>query len=277
MADTVMSHAANPALDRLFDSVHLRIHRTQQVRHEESAHLTLGRATTLLYVARGALYGEVPLATGGAFLTTGRRPAVFETAPGTRLLRAEVDLSTGPFVEALPDRLWVSDFAGAEPAAAALAAVLGDPDAADRCRLSGDPVICRMMVTTVVLSLVRAWAGSECAPDGWPTPAADPFLTRVVDAIHAEPGRDWTVGLLAALGAMSRSVFSERFRRAFGRSPASYVTEVRIGAAKRMLRTGRSVSATAAELGYSSDEGFSRAFRRHTGRTPSSWRMASVA
>src|SRR5699024_5130296 len=91
---------------------------------------------------------------------------------------------------------------------------------------------------------------------------------RVIEAIHADPGRDWTVELLATLGAMSRSVFAERFRLAVGSSPGTYVTGVRMDTAKRMLRAGRSVSATAAELGYSSDEGFSRAFRRHTGRTP---------
>lgn len=59
-----------------------------------------------------------------------------------------------------------------------------------------------------------------------------------------------------------------------GSSPADYVTEVRIDAAKRMLGTGRSVSETSRELGYASDEGFSRAFRRRTGMTPSAWRSA---
>ena len=40
-----------------------------------------------------------------------------------------------------------------------------------------------------------------------------------------------------AIGAMSRSTFAERFRVAVGRSPADYVTEVRIDAAKRLLDT----------------------------------------
>ena len=73
---------------------------------------------------------------------------------------------------------------------------------------------------------------------------------------------------------MSRSVFAERFRSALGRSPAHYVTEVRMGAAKGMLDAGRSVSETSRTLGYASDEGFSRAFRRATGVTPSAWRMS---
>ncbi len=59
-----------------------------------------------------------------------------------------------------------------------------------------------------------------------------------------------------------------------GRSPADYVTEVRVDAAKRMLQAGQSVSSVSRELGYASDEGFSRAFRRRTGMTPSSWRAS---
>jgi AraC-like DNA-binding protein len=101
-------------------------------------------------------------------------------------------------------------------------------------------------------------------------------VDRVVDAIHEEPGREWTVERLASVGAMSRSAFAERFRTALGRSPADYVTEVRIDAAKRMLEDGRSVSETSRELGYASDEGFSRAFRRRTGMTPSSWRQRAT-
>lgn len=73
---------------------------------------------------------------------------------------------------------------------------------------------------------------------------------------------------------MSRSSFAERFRSALGRSPADYVTEVRIEAAKRMLDAGRPVSEVSRELGYASGEGFSRAFRRRTGLAPSSWNRA---
>ncbi|KJC64698.1 hypothetical protein TZ00_07455 [Agreia bicolorata] len=139
---------------------------------------------------------------------------------------------------------------------------------------SGDPVICRMMAATLLLTLIRAWAANECAPEGWPSLSTDPFLDRVVDAIHDEPGREWTVESLANVAVMSRSAFAARFRAVVGQSPANYVTDVRMVAAKRMLDAGRSVSETSRELGYASDEGFSRAFRRNSGVTPSAWRMA---
>jgi AraC-like DNA-binding protein len=134
-----------------------------------------------------------------------------------------------------------------------------------------------MMAGTVLVSVIRAWAAHGCAPDGWPSRSRDPHLDRVIEAIHDAPGRDWSVAGLATLGAMSRTVFAERFRAAFGVSPASYVTEVRIRTAQDLLSAGRAVGEVSRMLGYGSDEGFSRAFRRHTGQTPSAWRAAQAA
>ncbi|KQV02554.1 hypothetical protein ASC55_09805 [Microbacterium sp. Root322] len=260
-------------------------------------------SVTLVYIAEGAVQGHPPLGdgcrldvdpdsqrlrvdtkarhdllvAGDAFLTLGRSPFVLEAQDDTSLMIADIELAdaASPLPALLPPFLTVTGFDAVEPAAAALAlnmGVLGDTVMPAR---QGDPIICRMMATTVLLSVIRAWAANGCAPTGWPSLSNDPFLDRVVDAIREEPGRDWTVERLAGIGAMSRSTFAERFRSTVGRSPADYVTEVRVDAAKRMLEAGRSVSDISRELGYASDEGFSRAFRRRTGQTPSSWRLAN--
>lgn len=215
-----------------------------------------------------------PLTSGDAFLTLGRTALPVGSEEGATLIVVDLEFSdsTAQLATALPALISVYAFNALEPAAAALVSNMGH-DGEQGCARSGDPVICRMMATTVLLSVVRAWADAGCAPEGWPTRHADPFLTRVVEAIHDQPGLDWSLEQLASVGAMSRTVFAERFRRAMGRSPAHYVTEVRMDAARRLLREGRSVSETSRELGYASDEGFSRAFRRHTGTTPSTWRM----
>ncbi len=219
--------------------------------------------------ASARTFGPRTLLTGDAFLSLGRRPIALESVSGARLMTAELELASSEAMAQLPGFVFVTGFDALEPAAAALASHLGPLDLGPR---SGDPVICRMMVTTVLLSVIRAWAQNGCAPEGWPSKAQDPFLDRVLSAIHAEPGHDWTVDLLASLGAMSRSVFAERFRSAVGQSPASYVTQVRMQSAKELLEAGNSVSHTSRALGYASDEGFSRAFRRHTGTIPSLWR-----
>lgn len=279
----------------------LRLGAMRRVTITRSRPLSLQSGTiSLVYVAEGVISGHPPLSrgctfdvdrvaatvavapsahrdvlvAGDALLTMGDRDMLLESVAGATLVVSDLQLSdTASLRAVLPDVAIVTDFAGLEPAAAALAENMGHgKPGSGRLLRSGDPVICRLMTTTVLLSLIRAWAENGCAPDGWPSRSNDPFLDRVVEAIHEQPGREWTVETLAGLGAMSRSVFAERFHAAFGRSPVSYVTEVRMEVAKRMLDARRSVSDTARELGYSSDEGFSRAFRRATGMTPSAWR-----
>lgn len=294
------------ALGQVLDSVDLRVGVARRVALHSLGLLPVpaGQAT-LVYVASGALTGHPPLTagcrldvdrtahivavddrplraslvSGDAFLTLGRSPIALEAEAETELVVVDLEFtdSATMLTALLPDPITVMSFAALEPAAAALAASMGPTDPPSWPVREGDPVICRVMAQTVLLSVIRAWAANGCAPAGWPSVAKDPFLDRVVEAIHEQPGRDWTVEKLASLGAMSRSAFAERFRRAIGRSPADYVTEVRVDAAKRMLGEGRSISETSRELGYASDEGFSRAFRRRTGMTPSSWRASEMA
>ena len=215
------------------------------------------------------------LTAGGALLTLGDRSVILDSPEGATLVVGELQLSDPTALHMVPGFVVVNDFAALEPAAAALAAQLGlDPFPAEA--RSGNPLICRMMATTVLLSVIRAWAEIGCVPDAWAARSHDPFLDRVIAAIHQAPGREWTVESLAGVGAMSRSAFAERFRTVVGRSPASYVTGVRMDAAKSLLTAGNTVSDTARELGYSSDEGFSRAFRRATGMTPSTWRAQNA-
>lgn len=216
---------------------------------------------------------QAHLVRGDAFLSLGRRQLVLDSETDATLMVAELELSDATtWLGSLPDSISVNAFASLEPAAAALASSMGLHGADELHLRSGDPVICRLMTKTVLLSLLRAWFDLGCAPQDWPAKVSDPFLDRVIEAIHRDPGRDWTLEALASEGAMSRSAFAQRFRSLLGSPPASYVTGVRMDSAKRMLAAGHSISRTSRELGYASDEGFSRAFRRHTGMTPSTWR-----
>ncbi|WP_407359680.1 helix-turn-helix domain-containing protein [Microbacterium sp. LBN7] len=294
------------ALSQVLGTVDLRVGVARRTSLPAGALLPIPHdVITLVYIAEGSVHGHPPLGdgcrldvdpgsrrltidpqgtrdrlvAGDAFLMLGGSPFALEAEDAASLMVVDLELAdaASQLRAVLPEFITVTGFDALEPAAAALAENMGlvDPDA---CPVrQGDPLICRMMATTVLLSLIRAWAANGCAPQGWPSLSNDPFLDRVVEAIHEEPGRDWTVERLAGVSAMSRSTFAERFRTAVGRSPADYVTEVRVDAAKRMLDAGRAVSEISRELGYASDEGFSRAFRRRTGMTPSSWRMAHRA
>lgn len=284
---------ARGAVDALLATVDVRLRRQVRIAPDPAETIALDRnALSVVYVIEGTVHtrcGDKPvsLAQGDAMLTPGRLPMSLKTDPATRILVSTLILAPAAahVSDALPDIALVRDFAHHEPAAAALAAQVGldltalpvDTAALEDASRDGDAVICRMMANTVLASVIRAWAAHGCAPAGWPARTSDPFLERVIEAIHAAPGHDWSVEGMASVGAMSRTVFAERFRAAFGTSPASYVTEVRIRAAQDRLALGCLVSEISRDLGYSSDEGFSRAFRRRTGQTPSAWREARTA
>lgn len=173
----------------------------------------------------------------------------------------------------LPALVALACFSAEEPALAGLAASLAP---ADGCHRNGpaDRLICSRIVTTVLTAAVRRWAEGK-APSDWIVRAGDPALDRVLEAVQHDLARAWTVEDLAAVGMLSRSAFSARFRAAMGTSPAQYVTHARIRAAMSMLRRdGLSVEETARRLGYGSGDAFGRAFRRHTGAAPAAWRDA---
>ncbi|MFL2001933.1 MULTISPECIES: helix-turn-helix transcriptional regulator [unclassified Microbacterium] len=278
-------------LESVLSSLDVRLGDTQQRSLSAGARLGVDRGVlTLVYVVAGEITGDASTETacavdvaegaaslcatrtllaGDAFLSFGRREVTLTSTSGARLMTAQVQVTSLDAVRSLPGVIFVTGFARLEPAAAALAAQLG-PGHGDATR-AGDPMICRLMVSTVLLSVIRAWADHDTA-SRLPLTTGDDYLDRVAAAVRDDPGRLWTVDALATIGAMSRTVLSERFRAAFGRSPASYVTEVRMRRAQELLQAGRSVSETSRALGYASDEGFSRAFRRHVGVVPSSWR-----
>ncbi|SJN07964.1 Transcriptional regulator, AraC family [Leucobacter sp. 7(1)] len=224
---------------------------------------------------------QAGLSAGSALLALGRTPHTFTAAEPTTLIVVTLELTeTAQRLHALlPDPLTMVGFSAHDPAVAALASNMGhpEPDSADDANLGtplrpGDAVICQLMARTLLLSVLRAWYSAGCAPADWSARVADPHLDRVLQAIHENPGHDWSLDGLATLGTMSRSVFARRFREVLGASPWQYLASLRMEDAKRRLATGASVTQTSRELGYASDEGFSRAFRRHTGVPPSRWR-----
>lgn len=72
---------------------------------------------------------------------------------------------------------------------------------------------------------------------------------------------------------MSESHFNRMFKRATGRPQSQFLIELRMDAARRLLReTDRSVIGIGNEVGYSNPSHFARLFRKATGLTPSDFR-----
>lgn len=274
------------AVERVLSSVDTRLRFQHRAAMNSDDVIFVPRnRVTLIYVICGGLrvdstaHGSL-YAAGDALLFTGREQHSLRTENDAFILVSELDFTetAAHLYDLLPGTVSVRDLLGSDPGVAALASQLGPELGRGETPVdqSGSSVICRMMANTVLVAVIRTWALRGCAPRGWPSATSDPFLDRVVAAVRANPGEEWTLESLARESAMSRSVFAERFRSATGTSPASYVANVRIRSAKDLLARGLGISEVSRAIGYGSDDGFSRAFRRHVGTTPSVWRRNAM-
>ena len=142
----------------------------------------------------------------------------------------------------------------------------------------------RVEVSTEVPRLLLAeilrihLASAPAAQSGWLRALRDPVLAPALAALHADPGRKWTVPELAHACLVSASSLDQRFRDVLGMPPIRYLTVWRMHTARSLLSsTELSVATVSRRVGYESEEAFSRAFKRAHGVSPGRWRAATNA
>lgn len=173
--------------------------------------------------------------------------------------------------DALPAVVRVHD---ASSQAAVLRWALGQLAEEFNTRWPGGALMAEHLSQIMLLQVLRLWLVSEAtkAP-GWLGALSDARLSRAIGAMHADPGRKWTVAELAGLAGMSRTSFAGRFRDAVGRTPLDYLINWRMRlAADRLRRTDERVTAIAVSVGYESDAAFATTFRRIMGTSPGRYR-----
>ena len=209
------------------------------------------------------------LSRGGAHTVTARADAALFT------VELRLDDGASAIAAALPEMLVTCCFLVREPLIAQLLELVREERGAAR---PGSAAMITALANVVAAAAIRAWIESGCADSSsWLVTLRDPHIARAVEAMHAEPGRHWSVEGLARLARSSRSSFSERFRATVGEPPLRYLARIRMDRAKELLGRERwSVGQTASVLGYCSEVAFSRAFRRHAGDSPSAWRQRAV-
>ncbi len=182
-----------------------------------------------------------------------------------------------PFVVELPG--WHVVRAAAAPAGDAIArtvALLADEL---RSAALGRDSIVQALVDALFVQLLRA-ATTPCAHGGggFAHAVRDTAMRAVVERMHADPARAWTLETLADLASLSRSAFAERFRATMGDTPLAYLRTVRLQRAMRLLaETDRTLERIAADVGYGDAFGFSKAFKRATGISPGEFRRRDAA
>ncbi len=100
-----------------------------------------------------------------------------------------------------------------------------------------------------------------------------PRFSPVIEYIDRNLDSPLRVADLALVAGLSESRFKVAFKRAFGVSPAEYVTRERIEQAKsRLAHSDQRVTDIASDLGFSTPQYFSYVFRRYTGTSPRDYR-----
>ncbi|GAB2450905.1 helix-turn-helix domain-containing protein [Conyzicola lurida] len=132
----------------------------------------------------------------------------------------------------------------------------------------------RQNAQLLLLEALRSYLEREQPAVGWLRVLADQSLAPALRLMHAEPGRPWGLVELASTAGMSRTVYSERFRRAADEPPLAYLSPWRMVLAQHALRDPDArIGALAAQLGYGLDSAFSDAFKRIVGESPTHYRQ----
>ncbi|QAU24395.1 AraC family transcriptional regulator [Dyella sp. M7H15-1] len=137
--------------------------------------------------------------------------------------------------------------------------------------VAGRQVLLNKLADTLFTLAVCDYANRNTDHRGLFAALVDGRICKVLQAVHENPGRPWTMQSMASLACMSRSAFAERFAQLMKMPPMQYVTQWRVSIAERLLRDRQlSVGTIAERLGYSSEAAFRRLFKRVSGLCPGS-------
>lgn len=137
----------------------------------------------------------------------------------------------------------------------------------------GAETIVNRLAGVLFVQLVRAYAAQATTHSTMLAAIVDKQLGPILELMHGEPQREWTLESLARQAGISRSALAARFPRFVGMTPMQYLTMWRMQMARSNLReTKLDMAAIAARSGYRSEIAFSKAFKRTVGKAPGAFR-----
>lgn len=153
-----------------------------------------------------------------------------------------------------------------------LSASIGSAHNDQLTRLLSAPRLDHHAALEAIESQVRDLAGS-LATHSDHDPGAS--VARVTQFIRENFRRDISLDELAQIAGVTNQYLSTLFKRRTGTTVVSYITAMRLEAARELLReTKKSVQTVAAEVGYANAQYFTRVFKRNAGVSPLQYRKA---
>lgn len=133
--------------------------------------------------------------------------------------------------------------------------------------------IAMKVASQLVMFFKRPGGQMQFSRKGEAAPAGRAALQELQRWVAANPARDHSVASLAERMDLSPRHFARLFRGEVGITPATWVEEARVNAARRLLEFGREMpKQVAVHCGFADADTLRRAFARHVGVTPAEYR-----
>lgn len=135
------------------------------------------------------------------------------------------------------------------------------------------PAVARRVARWMVVFLQRP--GGQAQFSVWAQSAlpASGGMREIADAVIADPGADHSIASMAERAALSERHLVRMFRDQVGMTPARFVEQARLEAAKVLLATGDlSQEAVARRAGFGTTDTMRRSFRRNLAVSPGGYR-----
>lgn len=133
--------------------------------------------------------------------------------------------------------------------------------------------IAMKVASQLVMFFKRPGGQMQFTRKGEAVPAGRGALQELQRWVAANPGLDHSVASLAARIDISPRHFARLFRAEVGITPATWVEEARVNAARRLLELGNEApKQVALHCGFADADTLRRAFARHVGVTPAEYR-----
>jgi AraC family transcriptional regulator len=140
-------------------------------------------------------------------------------------------------------------------------------------RRKASPLFLQGIAQAIAIHLARNYAEMDKASRRGSPSLPGYKLRQITDWMAEHVAEEFNLDQLAAQVGLSKFHFDRLFKAAVGVSPSRYHINLRLDAARRLLReTKKSVVTVALDVGYTNPSHFAQLFRRETGLSPSDYR-----